>query len=456
MTSSPPWLPFGILADDLTGACDAGVRFSARGARVRVCLGPDATPEPGEGWDVLVLQSGSRHLKADDAARAARDGVRWLAGQGFPLGYKKIDSTLRGPLGAELRGVMEAGAEALLVCPAFPVAGRTVAGGALLVDGVPVHQTSFGADVRDPVRESNLPALLRADAGVEANLLTLAQVRGEEGPLPALAGGMLGNLPAVIVADAQEDRDLEALAGALTGAPGLGPGRAAGVGSAGLASGMAACLFPQAPPPTPPALPAGHTGVLAIVGSQHPVSREQVARLAAQDKTWHIEMDTAPLREAAASGEAPTPGGRAGHNTAGVFTAMARGNHALVQSLARGLMQGARVLLLSLPPPAPESSPEENARLAEYINRQLSLFALESLSLLRPAALFCCGGDISQAVLAGLEIGSLQLGSELLPGIPLSWSLDGEMPGLRIVTKAGGYGGPDALCEVADMLLAAE
>ncbi len=121
------------MADDLTGACDAACRAAGAGWRVTVRLdegAPDA--------DVVAVSSDSRDLtrkKAVDAsARAARDLLAW----GPRIFYKKIDSTLRGHWREETLAVAAvAGAEEIVLCPAFPACGRTVRGGRIFIDGQP-------------------------------------------------------------------------------------------------------------------------------------------------------------------------------------------------------------------------------------------------------------------------------------------------------------------------------
>ncbi|NIP71926.1 MAG: four-carbon acid sugar kinase family protein, partial [Gammaproteobacteria bacterium] len=56
---------------------------------------------------------------------------------------------LRGNLVAEAAALLTA-QTALVVAPAFPPAGRTVQGGTLCVQGVPVHETEIGKDRLTP------------------------------------------------------------------------------------------------------------------------------------------------------------------------------------------------------------------------------------------------------------------------------------------------------------------
>lgn len=65
--------------------------------------------------------------------------------------------------------------------------------------------------------------------------------------------------------------------------------------------------------------------------------------------------------------------------------------------------------------------------------------------------LLACGGETAAAILRALDARILVLEAEAMSGVPVSRLLDG-LPGLRLVSKSGGFGGPDALVELADML----
>src|SRR5688572_10104079 len=113
-----------IIADDLTGACDTAALFCGRG-RVPVFIAP--APAGGD-WEVAAVDTESRALPGAEAARRMRStgaglAERLVAGSLF----KKIDSTLRGPIGAELDALLSVtGRTGALVCPAFPAQHRTV------------------------------------------------------------------------------------------------------------------------------------------------------------------------------------------------------------------------------------------------------------------------------------------------------------------------------------------
>jgi uncharacterized protein YgbK (DUF1537 family) len=63
------------------------------------------------------------------------------------------------------------------------------------------------------------------------------------------------------------------------------------------------------------------------------------------------------------------------------------------------------------------------------------------------------GGDTAVAACAALEVSALWLQGEAQPGIPWGILLGGVVPGLPVVTKAGGFGTDDALAAAIDRRL---
>lgn len=65
------------------------------------------------------------------------------------------------------------------------------------------------------------------------------------------------------------------------------------------------------------------------------------------------------------------------------------------------------------------------------------------------AAVFC-GGDTAQLVCCGLGVTRMRLQAEIVPGVPWAILAGGEFDGMRVATKAGGFGSEDALVRVAE------
>ena len=74
------------------------------------------------------------------------------------------------------------------------------------------------------------------------------------------------------------------------------------------------------------------------------------------------------------------------------------------------------------------------------------------LGEIKLGGLILTGGDLAMGVCAHLSASLLSIEEEVLPGIPFSLLLDGPNQGLRLVTKAGGFGQEDALWQIIKFL----
>ena len=127
-----------LIADDLTGACDAAVHFAEHGHRTIVrlpsgaCL--PACPAGEAGLDTLAISTESRALRGDALRAVYSEGALPLPAAQARILFKKIDSTLRGNSGLEVALAAEAfHCETAVMTPAFPAMGRTVKSGTLRV-----------------------------------------------------------------------------------------------------------------------------------------------------------------------------------------------------------------------------------------------------------------------------------------------------------------------------------
>src|ERR671917_2986540 len=126
-----------IIADDLTGAADSGVQLVHSGYRTAVVFRGAPIP-PSDDLDAVAVDTNSRPLPAGFAAKRGVESGHAL--RESRIVYKKIDSTLRGPIGAELAAALAATRRSkALIAPAFPSTGRETKGGTQFVHGVPVH-----------------------------------------------------------------------------------------------------------------------------------------------------------------------------------------------------------------------------------------------------------------------------------------------------------------------------
>jgi D-threonate/D-erythronate kinase len=241
-----------LLADDLTGACDAAAAFLPTGRSVRVWLGAAATFPATE--PVQAFNTDSRSLSPAKASRLvsclASRTAEAPASNPHALLFKKIDSAARGPFAAEILAAHRAfGTRAVLLAPAFPAAGRIVRNGILKIQDATGQHTQIDLASHFPPGSESL----------------IAPVSSPEELAAALETGK-----PVLLCDSSTQSDLETLVHAAEKFPGL-----LFAGSAGLAHALASRDARRIQHPPPPS--AART--LLVAGSDHPVTKLQLETL---------------------------------------------------------------------------------------------------------------------------------------------------------------------------------
>jgi uncharacterized protein YgbK (DUF1537 family) len=237
-----------LIADDLTGACDAAAAFLGESS-VRVWLG--ATGDPDGPDAVQAFNTDSRNLPPLAAAQSVANCASQHPGDA--LLFKKVDSAGRGPIAAELLAAQHAfNTDLTVFTPSFPTLGRIVSNGILHV------YPASGLGTRLPLC-TLFPITERPAITVVTQPSALAR---------AAAAGYR-----IAICDAQTDDDLASL---VTAAKAL-PQRILYAGSAGLAHALAATRC-HTPAPAHNPLPTAASSLL-IVGTQHPVTLLQLAHL---------------------------------------------------------------------------------------------------------------------------------------------------------------------------------
>ena len=356
--------------------------------------GQTASPlatRPGRAGTVLAVSTSSRHLAPAAARTAVAAAARRLRPWSPRLVFKKIDSTLRGPIPDEVAAAMEVfGRRAALVCPAFPAAGRVVRDGEVFVHGEPLAATEYARDLRTP-SPTESPMVYFGRIGTVRGLRT-----DEAFPDGAFSG--------IALADAETDSHLSRLAALVS----EHAREVLAVGSDGLAAGLASLAGSAGPP----VRPAGGEGriVLFALGSRAGTTAEQAERLLA------ASPDTPVV-------EAP----------AGVLD---------VEAVVR-TADAARAVVVRVPP-SPRGEP--GAVVHAFAGGVRA--AVERLGGPgRLAALVATGGDTVEAILDALGVAVLDVLGEFRPGIPVSRAVTGGDE-LTLVSKAGGFGTPDLFAEI--------
>jgi len=141
-----------VIADDFTGANDNGALLAAKGFSSATCLGlAHWNPREFTQCDAVCLNAESRLLHRQEAWKAVYDAVRAFNLEKPALVSKRIDSTLRGNVGAELEAVIKSMDDShghnetlAVMVSSYPHSGRICVGGYQIVHGVQKWVHFFG------------------------------------------------------------------------------------------------------------------------------------------------------------------------------------------------------------------------------------------------------------------------------------------------------------------------
>ena len=399
--------PVLVIADDFTGANDAGSGLAQAGARVQVLF--DTRGALPEATDVLVVSTESRAVSAPLAAERVTQAVRHFAAQ-FQHGwlFKKIDSTLRGNIGAETAAALKASAKTLaLVAPAVPRLGRTTRGGHVRVHQRLLTDTEFASDPKTPIASASVLKQMQ----IAGSVLDLATLRSDR--LDAVLAAAHG----IVVVDAETGADLARLIAAaarLSETPLL-------VGAAGLSDALGAALRVRLPRP-----------VLAVVGSMSESGQQQVATLLSQRDAARVDVDIRQLfRQPAWPDRDRWIDEAAAALRAGRHTVITTCQHAAQRHEIAQLCQHFSMT---------------RQQLGEAICQFLGDLTYRLCRTAQPHALYLSGGDVAMAVARALGASGFTIQGLVADCVPHGVLLNSEFT-LPVMTKAGGFGDENTLAE---------
>ncbi|MCD6529993.1 four-carbon acid sugar kinase family protein [Candidatus Bathyarchaeota archaeon] len=406
----------GVVADDLTGACDTALQFAKCGLETLVVKDFRSAPKALRKVDVVVVTTESRGDPPERAYRKVREAVKSLKDAGVSLFYKKVDSTLRGNIASELKAMLdELDLEVAVFSPVFPDNHRVMVGGYYLVDGN-ILQGGLGSFA--PIY---VPEMVRKNSELDVAHLNISKVREGGLSLRREIGQKAKSGVRIIVIDAVTYGDLQAIAEAVSSET----DRWLPCGSAGLAE----------------AIPEAYglirrLGVLVVSGSTSPVSMSQI-RFA--EKTLGVKVIKLDLKAVTERPEVEVER---------VFreskVPLAEGIPVIVTSAVAqsDVMDRSRRL------PGNLDVSELKGRIASF----LGAVARRVLESSRVSGLVLTGGDVAIKALEALDVERLRVEDEVLPGVPSTRVMDGKFRGLRVVTKAGGFGEENSLVKIIKYL----
>lgn len=394
-----------ILADDFTGANDAGVSLAQAGMRVEVALDDSYVSDA----QARVFNTDSRALPAGVAAERVAALTQKVLQQYAP-GWlvKKIDSTLRGNPGAEVAAMQRvAGAAVVIIAPAYPAARRVTRNGKCFVNGVLLTETEFASDPKTPITHADVGALF-----------TGASINVQPGDLPQILATATPDAPVMVVVDAQTDADLDAVVSHAMQArirPLL-------VGSAGICDALSRKLAP-----------AKQGTVLAIVGSMSEIAQKQIALAATHPRCESLFIDIN-------NAFAPEPE----DYRQVISAALNAGRHCLVHTCPDDL---ARHQVAALCERWGLSRADCGERICDYLGQ----LTRDVLALAQPDALYLSGGDVAIAVARTLRAKGFRIQGRAAGCVPWGYfsGCEWQRP---VMTKAGGFGDETTLLKVLNFI----
>ena len=388
-----------IVADDLTGAGDAGVEFCG----IQEVIVTDMDRLTAVHWAqhaVISLNTATRNAPIEAIEICMDQLAPWIQKNSVDILFKKIDSCMRGNPGLEIKSLMEITRKKAIVVSALPNYGRTIQNGLIRLNGQTLCQSEMGRDVRSPMDESRPDVLLRRQSGLNVCQVDIAKVHNGIGNLADHLKDLFSRDIDMISLDAVTNEDLDIIARATLDMHET----ILFCGSSGLAGALARILGVSTAPGA--SFPACSSKKLYLCGSASDAMKKQMNRFKAEynvcEQVYGVEE---PFFDPVADAH-----------------------------------------LFRLP------AIDEKKLDASKAGQKLCRAAVDILQKHRYGVVFASGGDTAEAFLKSVGAGSFSICGRLLPGIPWGYLQDGPFKGLGLITKSGSFGAEDTLIKIYTML----
>ncbi|WP_299688063.1 3-oxo-tetronate kinase [uncultured Tateyamaria sp.] len=405
----------GCIGDDFTGSSDLANTLAKGGMRTVQYTGiPNGPAAADVQAGVVALKS--RSIAPGDAVAQSLAALDWLLAQGCTQIFFKycstFDSTPQGNIGPVADALADAlDAHKVIVCPAFPGTGRSVYQGHLFVKDTLLSTSGMENHPLTPMTDSDIRRWLTPQTQHSVGHVAAADVfAGSDRIEQALAEQHAAGHRHIVV-DAIRDADLMEIARAARDLPLI-------TGGSGVALGLPAnfgCTAASVPW-------TGQAGkAVAVSGSCSVATRAQVERHAMRHPAR--EIDAADVIE-------------------GRLTA---------QDIANWLLTTD-----GLPLAYSSADPDIVTAVQAQYGRDASADALEGFfaNIARHVVaggatrVITAGGETSGAVIEALDLGALEIGPEIDPGVPALRA----RPDLVVALKSGNFGAEDFFEKAAAQL----
>lgn len=419
-----------VIADDLTGANAAGVLLTKNNYKTVTVMNIDEFDEQAmAAYDCVVYPTDSRSVEASEAYRRVFDTARRLSASGVKVYSKRIDTTLRGNLGAETDALLDALGDkrTAMIVPCFPSSNRINVGGCLLVNGVPLHKTAAAVDPKNPVSTPYCAEIFRSQSKYPLGSIVIRDLMyGLEFVVEKIRDFAERGTRNILF-DAVNEEDINLIAEAVVASRVPFVAVDPGVFTAALARAVI--------PVRRQAAPARRRRILVAVGSVNQVARTQVDYFLAAQDAYNVYMETAEFLEG---------GERCRAEIKRVTDEIINNcdDYTVCGVVGRGIIPEYRVPFEPYAQKYRCSFDELSRRINESIAEVVSGIIASDKDF---HGIYTCGGDITVAVCKRINSAGLKLRGEVLPLAAYGEIIGGSHDGLKVVTKGGMVGDADAI-----------
>ncbi|WP_392561272.1 four-carbon acid sugar kinase family protein [Orbus sturtevantii] len=199
-----------VVADDLTGANATSALLSKKGFKAITCL--EKFHDDLVEFEIISFATDSRSIPYKEAYSRVVDCIEQFK-KYKPLISKRIDSTLRGNLGAEVDAVIDHNPDLMaLVVPVYPSSDRICVGGSLLVNGIPLQNTAMRNDPKNPMTESSILELFHCQSRYPITHVPLKEVLEGQQRIEKKLKQIYQQGGRVVIFDATTDIDINVIA----------------------------------------------------------------------------------------------------------------------------------------------------------------------------------------------------------------------------------------------------
>lgn len=423
-----------IIADDLTGANATSVLLAKEGYKACTFLNLDAYSEKdGELFNIISISTDSRGIGRDEAYDRVAKVATFFKDKNASFFTKRIDSTLRGNIGAEIEAVLDSlgGDEIAVMVSAFPSSGRVTIGGYLLVHSVPLEKTDVAKDPKTPVNTSCVNQLINMQTKYQAGFIPLTTVFSGVEMLKESILSEKEKGSRIIIIDATTDEDIAVIAKAVT---------RTGLSVVAVDPGpFTAALTKELV--SKPVKGRGQK-VLLTVGSVSNLTRRQLEELRLRYNPLLVSVDSKKL---------VYPADKAAETERAAQKLLSEMEDYEIVGL---ITTSREEEVLNLHAIAAELGETEDA-VAQRIADGLAEITKKVLQQSGTAigGLYTSGGDVTVAVCKELASAGISVKDEVLPLAAYGRIVKGDYDNMPIITKGGLVGEPNALIKCVEYLL---